>query len=461
MARLTRSAPVGRPVDISTMTLPDALACALAAARSGIAVLVADLAQPITPPLAVPRGTWLIATTSGTTRRPRAICRTASSWAASIGPLADLAGVDAADTVLLTGPLHSTLHLHAAVHTLCIGAHLTDEPSTATVAHCVPTVLDRILRSRGDYPRLRKAIVAGAPATSALVARAGAAGLAVTEYYGAAELSFVAARRWPDPLLRPFPGTEVRVDDEGVIWVRSPYRAFGYLELAATVATEAADGAATDVTAAGPDAARDAARHAEPDALAVKTDAARDAGVRVAPDGAHVTEPDTSDAATDVARCAGRVGANALEPLPMEPLRTDEDGFVTVGDVVDAPSGDPSQGFTVRGRADSAITTGGFTVLTADIEAALSTIPRVRAVGAVGLDHPRLGQVVAVAIELVDPSAGHASGKADLADIRAAARALLPHAARPRKYLVVDALPRTPSGKVAHAALADLFHPAP
>ncbi len=401
MARLTRSVPVGRPVDMSTMTLPQGLACALAAARSGTAVLVADPARPITPPSAVPGETWLIATTSGTTRRPRAICRTASSWAASIDPLADLAEVSAADTVLLTGPLHSTLHLHAAVHTLCIGAHLTDEPSTATAAHCVPTVLDRILRVRSNYPRLRRVIVAGAPAPGDLVARAGAAGLSVTEYYGAAELSFVAARRWPDPLLRPFPGAEVRIDDEGVIWARSPYRALGYLKLAATAA----------------------------EAGAVKR--------------------------------TSRLGANALEPPPMEPLRTDEDGFATVGDVVDAPNGDPSQGFIVRGRADSAITTGGFTVLTADIEAALSTIPRVRAVGAVGLDHPRLGQVVAVAIELVDPPAEHAPDEADLADIRAAARVLLPHAARPRRYLVVDALPRTPSGKIAHAALAALFHPAP
>jgi len=48
----------------------------------------------------------------------------------------------------------------------------------------------------------------------------------VTEYYGAAELSFVAARRVPEPL-QPFPGAEVELRG-GVVWVRSPYLSLGY-----------------------------------------------------------------------------------------------------------------------------------------------------------------------------------------------------------------------------------------
>ncbi|HZI96024.1 MAG TPA: hypothetical protein VFD41_00710, partial [Actinomycetales bacterium] len=47
------------------------------------------------------------------------------------------------------------------------------------------------------------------------------------EYYGAAELSFVAWRGDDGPL-RPFPGARLRVVD-GVLWVSSPYLAEGYL----------------------------------------------------------------------------------------------------------------------------------------------------------------------------------------------------------------------------------------
>ena len=40
--------------------------------------------------------------------------------------------------MLLTGPLHATLHLFAAVHTLAIGAELIDQRRAATAVHAVP-----------------------------------------------------------------------------------------------------------------------------------------------------------------------------------------------------------------------------------------------------------------------------------------------------------------------------------
>ncbi len=202
------------------------MAAVFAAARAGFAVLV----RP--PGVAVPLGSlppdiWLIAQTSGTSGRPRGVCRTSASWALSFEPLAQLTGLSSADTVALTGPLTSTLHLFAAVHTLAIGGHLTDEPERATAVHAVPQRLATLLDELPRTAPLRTVVVAGGALPAAVARRCLDRGIGLTEYYGAAELSFVAARRVPGPL-RAFPGVEVRVDPGGVLWARSPYLADGY-----------------------------------------------------------------------------------------------------------------------------------------------------------------------------------------------------------------------------------------
>jgi acyl-CoA synthetase (AMP-forming)/AMP-acid ligase II len=66
-------------------------------------------------------------------------------------------------------------------------------------------------------------VVAGAAPAPGLRVRAERLGVALVEYYGAAELSFVAVDV-DGSGLRPFPGVEVRLRD-GVLWVRSPYLA--------------------------------------------------------------------------------------------------------------------------------------------------------------------------------------------------------------------------------------------
>ena len=93
---------------------------------------------PALPFDALPPDTFLIAVTSGTSGHPRPVLRTAASWTTSFAPLAELAGIGPDDRVLLTGPLHATLHLFAAVHTLALGAELTDQPADATAVHAVP-----------------------------------------------------------------------------------------------------------------------------------------------------------------------------------------------------------------------------------------------------------------------------------------------------------------------------------
>lgn len=348
--------PVGGVADLAGLDVVGALAAVFAAARTGTVVLVraADTAPPELPPL--PVDALMVAMTSGTSGRPRAVVRSAASWATSFRPFTQLVGIASQDVVLLTGPLHSTLHLFAAVHTLWLGAHLTDDPAAATAAHAVPTMAMTLLADRPR--RLRTIVTAGAGLPVGLEARSAALGVRLIEYYGAAELSLVAARVAPEPL-RPFPGVDVRVV-EGELWAFSPYLATGRVRFG-----------------------------------------------------------------------TGR----RLETLG------EKDGFVSVGDLATVGA---DGGLTIHGRGNAAVTTGGYTVIAEDVEAAVAALPGVAGVVAVGFPHVRLGQVLTAVLELTDG--------ADIADVRRAARHVLSGAALPRRWEVVDRLPRTAAGKVSRAA---------
>lgn len=222
-----------------------ALAAVFAADRLGLPVAVTD---PLAPALDAarapwPAGSWLVAVTSGTSGRPRPVVRTAESWASSFSPFTALTGITADDRILLTGPLHTTLHLFAAVHALAVGAEVTDELARATVVHAVPSALPALLDRLPSGHRLRLAVVAGSALPREVARRAAEHGVGLVEYYGAAELSFVAAARHPDPL-HPFPGADVRLRS-GEIWVRSPYLALGYAGRVSGPMRRDADGYAT------------------------------------------------------------------------------------------------------------------------------------------------------------------------------------------------------------------------
>ena len=149
-----------------------ALATVFAAAAAGVPVIVGDPAGPDPALGSLPADTFLIAVTSGTSGRARPVLRTASSWTESFAPLAELTGIGPDDRVLLTGPLHATLHLFAAVHTLALGAELTDRPDDATAVHAVPAVLADLLDALPDTAPLRTAVVAGTALPAEIAERA-------------------------------------------------------------------------------------------------------------------------------------------------------------------------------------------------------------------------------------------------------------------------------------------------
>jgi len=96
----------------------------------------------------------------------------------------------------------------------------------------------------------------------------------------------------------------------------------------------------------------------------------------------------------------------------------------------------------VSGRADTAVTTAGHTVLVEDVERALAAIPGVHEIAVLGLPHDSLGEVLAAAF-VADVDTGH---------LRAASQDL-PGPMRPRAWFPMSALPRTANGKIDRVRL--------
>ncbi|MEX5633279.1 class I adenylate-forming enzyme family protein [Parafrankia sp. FMc2] len=109
----------------------------------------------------------------------------------------------------------------------------------------------------------------------------------------------------------------------------------------------------------------------------------------------------------------------------------------------------------ILGRADQAIIRGGFKILPDDVRTALERDPRVRGAAVVGHPDARLG---AVPVAAVEPRPGVTVSAEDLL---AAAAGVLARYELPTQLRVVEALPRTPSGKVDLAAVRELFTPQP
>ncbi|WP_344225723.1 fatty acid--CoA ligase family protein [Microbacterium binotii] len=227
---------------MSTLVVPvearDALARLDQLRRSGRVLLVLDDRWPPEVRAGIlsllartrpPAGTQWAALTSGSSAAPRVVVRTHASWADSFPVVDRLLGTLPGDVVLLPAPPSSSLTLFSLAHAQAGGPapELSARSSRATLFHGTPTHFAAVLAS-GGAPMLRAALVGGMTLPADVRTEAESRGIRVVEYYGAAELSFVA---FDDDGhgLRPFPGVEIAVHD-GVIWARSAYTAIGYLD---------------------------------------------------------------------------------------------------------------------------------------------------------------------------------------------------------------------------------------
>jgi O-succinylbenzoic acid--CoA ligase len=124
----------------------------------------------------------------------------------------------------------------------------------------------------------------------------------------------------------------------------------------------------------------------------------------------------------------------------------DADGWFPTGD---AGEWDPSTDtLRVFGRAGDLIVTGGENVWPVAVERVLSRHPGVREAAVVGRPDPEWGQRVAALIVPEDPT-----DAPSLATLREAIKRELPAYAAPRELDLVEALPRTPLGKIARSRL--------
>ena len=111
---------------------------------------------------------------------------------------------------------------------------------------------------------------------------------------------------------------------------------------------------------------------------------------------------------------------------------------------------DPDGFLYILGRADQAIIQAVASRSCPRTSRRLERDPRVRGAAVVGRADARLGAVPVAAVEL-------RPGTQVAADLLAEAAKVLAHYELPDELRVVDALPRTPAGKVDLATVAELF----
>ena len=191
---------------------------------------------------------FLYGLTSGTTSIPKCFTRTRASWQLACAASTDYFAVTKSERTLVTGPLSASLSLYALTESLYAGAAIHALPVfdvgsalESIVQHqitrivAVPAAL-RLIAERGraagiDALSITSIVSAGAALDARTLAaiRAWAPAATVYQYYGAAELNFVAAARLRDagdggdavgserialgdpPAGTAFPGVEIKI----------------------------------------------------------------------------------------------------------------------------------------------------------------------------------------------------------------------------------------------------------
>lgn len=145
-------------------------------------------------------------------------------------------------------------------------------------------------------------------------------------------------------------------------------------------------------------------------------------------------------------------GANVFKGYWRMPEKTAEDfrpdGFFITGDMGRI---DEAGYVHIVGREKDLVITGGLNVYPAEVEAAVEALPGVAECSVIGVPHPDFGEAV-VAVVTAEPGDAPEEGA-----IRAALAATLAAFKRPKRVLVVDALPRNAMGKVQKKALRETY----
>jgi o-succinylbenzoate---CoA ligase len=142
-------------------------------------------------------------------------------------------------------------------------------------------------------------------------------------------------------------------------------------------------------------------------------------------------------------------GPMLMDGYRLDPALTADvlaDGWFTTSDI---GALDADGRLEVRGRVDDVVVTGGENVLATEVAAVLAGHPRVTDVLVTGVDDEHWGQrVVAVVVAGGRPPT--------LEELRDWCRERLPAAAAPRQLMIVNELPRLPSGKPDRLAVQSL-----
>ncbi|MEM8570600.1 MAG: AMP-binding protein [Pseudomonadota bacterium] len=196
--------------------------------------------------------------TSGSTGPAKRIRRSQASWLASIAVNAARFGIGPGMAVGILGRLHASLPLYGAVEALCLGAdlHLMGgvrpdrqlaliRAGETALIWATPTQIRQFAASdpKEPCPSLRILLVGGGTFDAASMAKARNLfpNAEVTQFYGAAETSFIAMSDAQTPkgsVGRAYPGVEIEIrngkgarlgaGDVGEIWVKSPYLFLDY-----------------------------------------------------------------------------------------------------------------------------------------------------------------------------------------------------------------------------------------
>lgn len=139
---------------------------------------------------------------------------------------------------------------------------------------------------------------------------------------------------------------------------------------------------------------------------------------------------------------------SAMECYVNAPAETREvlvDGWFHTGDLATVSA----DGLvTIVGRKRERILRGGYSVFPAEVEAVLLTHPAVAEAAVVGTHHPELGEDVAAFVTLRPGTAAAPD------ELIAHCRERLAAFKHPRRLTILDALPKSPTGKILKARLA-------